>query len=779
MLAVLVFPLGLLIAVTTQGTLQADSRADAATETEDTLEVLVDLAGLQSALADEALLSYLLQQQDSLSEPETAQAIVDASGFDGLPKAMEQTSEKLERLDVADRPFSASDLQRVRQNVDANRARGQNGRVWVGLQGDMARAIADQLQEATRAANLLGDHELVDALALMDAEVDASLQSSELVGATIAFLFASTVDTTNLRSAVVRNQGSMEDALQLLEEYSDPLADTDALEAAGFDRLVDDIRVGGSSPLNQTGTVDIDLLVADLGTGFERTRVLDNLSLETVAEVRALIEQRRESTRSSAIANLALASFATAASLGVAFWFARSIVVSTERRDELETELVRQVSIDHLTGLANRRAAMDRLEQALDGSKAGEGSPAVLFVDLDRFKNVNDSLGHSVGDLLLQAVAERLTKSARPDDLVARLGGDEFIVVLNSCEDLSQVTMIADRIVAKLAAPYQIGEHEIHVGASAGVALADGDQSVGSLLHHADVASYAAKAQSSSDRIVAYAGEFRAEIEAEENTEEDLIEALDTSTGLEVHYQPILKASGGIAGVEALTRWNHPEHGPISPGVFIPVAERSDLVTRLDRWVVAQALSDLRRLHEQTANYTLTVSVNISGRHVVERAFAERMKKEVEKAGVPPETLVIEVTETILVHDIKSATENLRELRDFGCRISIDDFGTGYTSISQLLNFPVDELKLDRSLVASLGDTPDELAELVVQMAETLNLTTVAEGIETSENAASMRAIGCTYLQGFLFARPMQFGDLVNWVDNASDHSSAVASRLG
>lgn len=773
-LAILVFPLGLLVAVTVQGTLQAGSRANTATDAEQTLEVLVDFVGLQSALADEALLSSLLQWQGSLSEPGTAQAIVDASGFDGLEQAREKTSEKLLLLDEADRPFSESDLKRVRQSVEANRSGGNNGRVWAGLQIQMAEVIVDQLKEARRAAIVLGDNDLVDALAVLEAEVDTSLHSGELVGATISFWFADPVDVANLRSAVVQAQSNMDGALDQLEEYSNSPSDIEALEARRFDLLVDDIRVGASSPITQANEVDIERLVSDLGTGFERTRTLDALRLQTVAEVRALVEQRRASTRFSAVANLALAAFAAVASLGVAFWFARSIVVSTERRDELETELVKQASIDPLTGLANRRAAIEWLEQALRDKTDSRGNPAVLFVDLDRFKSVNDSLGHSVGDLLLLAVANRLLKGAREVDLVARLGGDEFIIVLDGCENLSEVERIADRVVADLATPYQIGEHEIHVGASAGVALADGDHNVGSLLHQADVASYAAKAHSSNEKVVAYTGDFRAEIEAAENTEESLIEALDTSVGLEVHYQPILRASGGIAGAEALIRWNHPERGSISPGVFIPVAERSDLVTRLDRWVVAKALSDLRRLHQETGNDALTVSVNISGRHVVERAFAERIKNEIGVAGVPPETLVIEVTETILVHDIKSATQNLRELRDFGCRISIDDFGTGYTSISQLLNFPADELKLDRSLVAGLGDTPDGLAELVVQMAETLNLTTVAEGIETPENAASMRDIGCTYLQGYLFARPMPFDDLAGWVANTSSTSTAT-----
>ena len=423
--------------------------------------------------------------------------------------------------------------------------------------------------------------------------------------------------------------------------------------------------------------------------------------------------------------------------------------------------MTHQATHDALTNLPNRLLLMDRLEQALLRCPWHERLVAVIFLDLDHFKLVNDTLGHDVGDQLLRQVAERLTASVRQGDTVCRLGGDEFVVLLTDIAARDDVLTLAEKLIARLDEPYRLGGQEYFCSASAGISVAQEEGMVPAvLLKNADVALYRAKDSGRSNY------QFFSE-----DMNKHAIQALQTKTGLRhaldrnelvLHYQPQVDlGTGNIIGVEALVRWNHPTKGMIPPMDFIPVAEESGLIFPISEWVLAEACTQAKRWRDAGLP-NLRVAVNLSGRQFRQIGLAEHIQRLLEKVGLPPEWLELELTESILVKDAAAAIAVCKELKAIGVWFAIDDFGTGYSSLSYLKRFPVDTLKVDRSFIKELPDNGDDAAicTAIVAMAHSLNLSVVAEGVETPGQRDLLVRKGFDAAQGYLFGRPVPAEDL-------------------
>jgi diguanylate cyclase (GGDEF)-like protein/PAS domain S-box-containing protein len=445
-------------------------------------------------------------------------------------------------------------------------------------------------------------------------------------------------------------------------------------------------------------------------------------------------------------------------------------------RKVLEEQLRHQAFHDVLTGLANRSLFRDRLGHALARAARGGRPTAVLYLDLDDFKAVNDRLGHAEGDRLLVAVGERLLAATRDGDTVARLGGDEFAIIVEET-DPTQASHAAERILGAVAQPFDLGERQVAARASIGIAIrmadgADADE----LLRRADIAMYAAKARGGNCQVTYEPHLYDATV-ARMELKAELRLALERGE-LYVAYQPIVELeSGAITGSEALMRWSHPERGPIPPIEFIPLAEESGLILDLGRWILETACQQTRTWQEETGRTELTISVNVSGRQLADPDLVDDVRRILAVSGLDPRCLTLEITESVLVLDVDQTIATLRALKALGVRIAIDDFGTGYSSLSYLRQFPVDILKVDRSFVASLDGGTDSMALVrsIVSLSSTLRLDTVAEGIETSEQRQVLRGLGAQHGQGHLFARPMQPGELGDLLG----HGAATSSSAG
>jgi diguanylate cyclase (GGDEF)-like protein/PAS domain S-box-containing protein len=442
----------------------------------------------------------------------------------------------------------------------------------------------------------------------------------------------------------------------------------------------------------------------------------------------------------------------------------------TERR-RLEAELRRLALYDPLTGLPNRSLLTDRLDQAVRESHAGEVS-ALLFLDLDRFKRVNDSLGHSAGDLLLKEVARRLATTIGPRDTAARLGGDEFAVLIRGMQHEPELLALAGRVQRAIEEPVLLKGAEVTTSASAGIALLDGDHSSPEeVLRDADLALYSAKAQGRGHSAI-FAPGMHADAVNLLETESALRGALERGE-FRTCYQPIVSAeTHQVAGWEALVRWQHPTRGLLGPAAFLPIAEDSGLVVQIDRWVLRGALRQLQAWQARSpAAGRWYVSVNLSGRQFYAPGLVEYVGEALDEVGLEPGSLHLEVTESILI-DHASASETLAALKKLGVRIDLDDFGTGYSSLAYLHRFAVDGLKIDRSFVASLDEKPESrmIVRSVLALAGSLGLSATAEGVETRDVAMALRAEGCSHLQGYAFSRPMQPAEAETWL------SSYVAS---
>jgi len=424
--------------------------------------------------------------------------------------------------------------------------------------------------------------------------------------------------------------------------------------------------------------------------------------------------------------------------------------VTARRRDG--DRLAHQAIHDPLTGLPNRLLFVDRLGRAL-GNDA-HGHTAVLFLDLDHFKVINDSLGHSAGDRLLVTVADRLRNAVRPDDIVARFGGDEFTVLCRSVPNARVANEIADRITAAVSKPVQLSEGEVYVTISVGIALSgDEMETPETLLRNADAAMYGAKERGRA-RIEMYDTGSRDHAVKHLRTGNELHRALERGE-MRVFYQPILSLeTSRISGFEALVRWQHPERGLVGPDQFIPLAEETGLIVPIGAWVLETACRQAVAWHE--AGAPMSISVNLSPRQLAEATLPDTVAAVLERTRVDADLVWLEITESTLMRDAESAVSMLHSLTALGVHLAVDDFGTGYSSMTYLKRFPVESLKVDRSFVDGLGRETEATAicTAVVSLAHALGMRAVAEGVETPEQLASLRTLGCELAQGYLFGRP-------------------------
>jgi len=446
-----------------------------------------------------------------------------------------------------------------------------------------------------------------------------------------------------------------------------------------------------------------------------------------------------------------------------------SVVVlsgSIVERDSLQQRLVHQATHDALTGLHNRAAAVEFLDQALARASRSSEAVAVLFVDLDDFKRANDTHGHAVGDAILREIARRMADAARRGDFLARLGGDEFVVIAEGVGDGSEATVIGARLVEAASEPVEVGDMRVSVSACVGVAFAlDGAADDPSqLLARADLAVYRAK-HAGSSKVEIYDESMQKALIARAELERDLHAALDRGgEGLFLQYQPVIDAeTGDLTSVEALVRWDRPGHGRCQPNDFIPAAEASDLIIRLDCWVLASTLAQ-QRLWSASGLGDLSVAVNISGRHLLSGQLTDHVTQALDASGVKPDRLILELTETVLLADLPTVAVEMERLRAFGIRMAIDDFGTGYTSLAHLQHLTVDEIKIDRSFIQQLpGGRDSSLVRMVTELGHHLGVSIVAEGVETDDQLAALREVGCDSLQGFLIGRPLTVEQLDAW----------------
>ena len=436
---------------------------------------------------------------------------------------------------------------------------------------------------------------------------------------------------------------------------------------------------------------------------------------------------------------------------------------------ESEDRLVHQATHDALTGLANRALFRDRVSRAAAVPGSGK-SIAVMYIDLDNFKDVNDGLGHAVGDQLLTVVADRLLNATRGCDTVARLGGDEFAILVRGVRAHGDVIIVAERIARSLESQFAVGGTDVRVGASIGIAFGDPGMAADDLLRQADVAMYAAK-HDGKGRYVIFEDSMHHAALDRLVLESDLRSALERGE-FDLHYQPVVHlASRRIVGAEALLRWRHPERGIVPPGDFIPLAESTGLIVPIGRWALAEACRQAARWqrsfspsplrisgsHVASSHRFFKIGVNISGAQIQHPDMLASVNDALESSGLTPDTLTLEITESIMLKDTDTTLARLRELKSLGLSLAVDDFGTGYSSLSYLQRFPIDVLKIDKAFVEPMGGGSHQasLTRAIVALGHALGLDMVAEGIERVEQVEGLRFLGCKFGQGYHFSRAL------------------------
>ena len=456
------------------------------------------------------------------------------------------------------------------------------------------------------------------------------------------------------------------------------------------------------------------------------------------------------------------------------------VVTDITERKRAEEQLQHDAFHDGLTGLPNRALFMDHLQRAIERGKSRHSNfYAVLFLDFDRFKGINDSLGHSAGDDFLKAAARRLEHSTRGGDLVARLGGDEFVVLLTEMLEADDAAAIAGRTQEDLKKPFKIDGREIFVSASIGIALStSGHTRAEDMLRDADIAMYRAKAKGRA-RYEVFDAEMREQAAKQLSLETEMRHALEREE-FQIHYQPVMNLENEtLTGFEALVRWRHPTHGIISPFEFIPAAEDIGLILPLGQWILEESC---RQLHEwQRANpaANLTVSVNLSSKQFAQTDLTDQIAATLEKTGLAPHCLKLEITESHVMENSEQAIQTMNDLRALGCELSLDDFGTGYSSLSYLHRLPANFLKIDRSFVMRMSESKQnaEIVSTIIKLAQNLKMKVIAEGIETKEQLARLKRLKCEFGQGYLFSKPLEAKNAEDFIERTNRFSQLSADE--
>jgi diguanylate cyclase (GGDEF)-like protein len=439
-----------------------------------------------------------------------------------------------------------------------------------------------------------------------------------------------------------------------------------------------------------------------------------------------------------------------------------NVLANAIERRSAEEQTRHEALHDPLTGLPNRNLFLDRLEHALGQATRHEAEVAVLFLDLDQFKLVNDGLGHAAGDELLAAVAPRLEQALRPGDTVARFGGDEFAILAEEISSERDATRVAERIAEALTRPFILRHREHFVSASIGISIGSGHEEPETLIRDADAALYRAKERGRGGYEI-FDEVMRSRVIEHMQTENDLRRALQRGE-LELHYQPLVALeSGSITSLEALLRWRHPDRGLVGPAGFIPVAEESRLIIPIGSWVLEEACRQAARWQAQDPDGSpISVAVNLSVRQLADPGLLDTVMRAVDGSGIDPASLHLELTETTLLEDIDSVERSLNALRALGVHIVLDDFGIGFSSLGYLKRLPLSGIKIDRTFVENLADAPEDAAivRAVTEMASSLGIAVVAEGVESREQLDATRALGCGYAQGFYFSPAIPAGEI-------------------
>ena len=441
------------------------------------------------------------------------------------------------------------------------------------------------------------------------------------------------------------------------------------------------------------------------------------------------------------------------------------------QRKLFEEKLKHQAFHDALTGIPNRLLFTERLDSVLDRARQCQDFWfAVLLLDLDRFKSVNDSLGHQAGDTLLKMATQRIRQHLRAQDTIARLGGDEFAVLLPGIKDRSEVEAIASRIRQATEALFTIEEHEVHISASIGIVFSRKPyENANQILRDADLAMYHAK-DAGKAQFKFFSSRMHDDLMTSVTTESDLRKALEQER-LMLYYQPIVcVSSGNLKGFEALVRWQHPDRGMIPPDQFIPIAEDTGMIIPMGNWIAGEACRQLADWKKTHGAVDLTMSINVSIRQFLAPDFVSELCRTVRSLGLAPKEIKLELTESLLMEHTRSAVKKLEALRNFGFSLVIDDFGTGYSSLSYLQHFPIDQIKIDRSFVQAIDAREEslEIVKTILSLSKSLNLSVVAEGIETRGQAEILGRMGCEQAQGYFYARPAPSGEIGSLIEAGS-----------